>query len=666
MLMGEKRENVASIARLRAFVLDKRLAISSILAWILSFTGLALDLTDTASRPVVIGVYVLAYLFGGTAAAIEATRDLLNRKINVDLLMVLAALGAAALGQWIEGAILLSLFATSNALEYYTMDRTRNAVRALMDLTPPVARVQRDDGYHDVAIEDVRIDDHVMIQPGERIPVDAIIVSGNSAVDQAAITGESEPVSVSVGDAVYAGTINGNGVLHTSVTRLATDTTLARIVRLVSDARNDQSDLQEFAEGFEGKYAAGVILVSALVGTIPILLGADAEPTIYRAMTLLVVLSPCALVISTPAATLSALANAARNGILVKGGRAMDTLGSVSTVAFDKTGTLTIGKPMLTDVVTFAQTDPAWLLQRTASVETMSEHPMASAIVAAAERDQMQLLPARDAAAVPGHGIIAEVEDHEFVIGNLRLMESRKIPVSESVHHHLARVGDEGKSSMIVAMDNVIVGVLAVADVLRPGIPDAIQQLKSDGIKKIVMLSGDNARVANAIGTRIGLDGVHADLLPEDKVAVIDRLSESGRVAMVGDGVNDAPALAVADVGIAMGAGGTDAALETADIVLMTSDISKVSYSIGLSRKMRKIVKMNLTFSLSVIAVLAVLTLTVGIPLPVGVIGHEGSTIIVILNGLRLLGYGGGFRRLFKSDKDDSVRLESDYQVVMA
>lgn len=652
--------------KLRDFVMNQRLAVSSVLAWIFSFTGLALDLTDAAQYPVIVGVFVAAYLFGGTAAFVEAVRDLLNRKINVDLLMVLAALGAAALGQWFEGAILLSLFATSNALEYYTMDRTRNAVRALMDLTPPAARVQRNGSYYDVPIEEVKIGDHVMIQPGERIPVDAKVISGSSGVDQAAITGESEPVNVGVGDSVFAGTINGNGVLHTEVTRLHTDTTLARIVRLVSDARNDQSDLQEFAEGFEGKYAVGVILGSALVGLIPILLGSDAESSIYRAITLLVVLSPCALVISTPAATLSALANAARNGILVKGGRALDMLGTVSTVAFDKTGTLTIGKPMLTDVIAFNQTDPTWLLQHTASVEVMSEHPMASAIVSAAGRDQLDLLPARNARAIPGHGIAAEIDDASFVIGNRRLMEQRDIDLPQTVLDHLARIGDEGKSSMIVAVNNVVVGILAVADVLRPGMVEAIEQLKRDGIEKVTMLSGDNARVANAIGSQVGMDAVHADLLPEDKVTVLEKLRESARVAMVGDGVNDAPALAAADVGIAMGAGGTDAALETADVVLMNSDVSRISYSIGLSRKMRRIVKMNLTFSLTVIAVLATLTLTVGIPLPLGVIGHEGSTIIVILNGLRLLGYGGGFRRLFRTGKDEVVREETDYRVVMA
>lgn len=654
------------MTKLRDFVMNQRLSVSSILAWILSFTGLALDLTDTAPNRVIVAVYVGAYLFGGTAAFIEAVRDLLNRKINVDLLMVLAALGAAALGQWIEGAILLSLFATSNALEYYSMGRTRHAVRALMDLTPPVARVERDGGYHEIAVEDVRIGDHVMIQPGERIPVDAKVVSGSSAVDQAAITGESEPVSVKSGDSVFAGTINGNGVLHTEVTKLSTDTTLARIVQLVSNARSDQSDLQEFAEGFEGKYAAAVIAVSALVGLIPILLGADSEPSIYRAMTLLVVLSPCALVISTPAATLSALANAARNGILVKGGRAMDVLGSVATVAFDKTGTLTIGKPMLTDVVTFNQTDPDWLLQNTAAVEVMSEHPMANAIVQAAESKQMSLAPVRNARAIPGHGIEADVNDKTFTIGNKRLMEMIGLQLPPNVSEQLARIGDEGKSSMLVATDNAIVGILAVADVLRPGMADVIAELKQDGIDTIAMLSGDNARVANAIATRVGIDDVHADLLPEDKVTVLERLKKDSKVAMIGDGVNDAPALAVANVGIAMGAGGTDVALETADVVLMTDDVSKVSYSIGLSRKMRRIVKMNLAFSLGVIAILASLTLTVGIPLPLAVVGHEGSTIIVILNGLRLLGYGGGFRRLLNPDRGDSGMRQAEYRVVMA
>lgn len=654
------------MAKLINFVRTQRLATAAILAWVFTVIGMVVEFTTDIPSGVVIGIYVLAYLFGGTAAAVEAFTDLLNRKINVDLLMVLAALGAAMLGHWFEGAILLSLFSTSNALEYYTMDRTRIAVRALMDLTPPTARVERDGNLIEVDVEDVQVGEIVVIQPGERIPVDASITAGSSAVDQSAITGESVPVSVKTGDAVFAGTINGNGVLHTEVTKLSTDTTLARIVRLVSDARNDQSDLQEFAEGFEGKYAAGVILVSLLVGAIPLLFGADTQSTIYRAITLLVVLSPCALVISTPSATLSALANAARNGILVKGGRAMDVLGQVTTVAFDKTGTLTIGRPTLTDIVAFNGTDASRLLQHTASVEVLSEHPMARAVVVAAERDDIPLIDATNAEAVPGHGITADVDSVHVVIGNARLMDTSGYPMSELVHQHLARLGDEGKSTMLVARDGDVVGILAVADVLRPGIPQAIQQLKRAGIEKVVMLSGDNKRVANAIGKSIAIDEVHADLLPEDKVSSMRMLSESAKVAMVGDGVNDAPALAVADVGIAMGAGGTDAALETADVVLIADDISKINYAIGLSRKTRQIVKMNLTFSLSVIAVLAVLTMTVGIPLPLGVVGHEGSTVIVILNGLRLLGYGGGFRRLLHQDRDDAPRVETDYRVVVA
>ena len=648
------------------YIRHRHLAMAAVLAWVFSLLGFVLDLTTSVPHSVIVAFYVAAYVFGGTTAAIEAGKDLLNRKINVDLLMVLAAIGAAALGQWLEGAILLSLFSTSNALEYYTMDRTRSAVKSLMDLTPPTARVERDGQLCEISVDDVVIGDRVVIQPGERIPVDARIVAGASAVDQAAITGESQPVSLKAGDSVYAGTINGNGVLHTEVTKLSTDTTLARIVRLVSDARSDQSDLQEFAEGFEGKYAAGVILVSLLVGIVPILFGAEPQPTIYRAMTLLVVLSPCALVISTPAATLSALANAARNRVLVKGGRAMDLLGSVSTIAFDKTGTLTIGKPMLTDIVTFGGRNSGELLQQTAAVEVLSEHPMALAVVTAAEKDGLELLMAENAEAIPGHGISAMVNGSSFVIGNRRLMDSREIHLSDVAEQHLHRLGDEGKSTMLVARNNELVGILAVADVIRPGAQEVVKHLKASGVEKVVMLSGDNARVANAIGKSVGMDEVHADLLPEDKVDAIRTLAADGKIAMVGDGVNDAPALAVADVGIAMGAGGTDAALETADVVLMTDDIERIGYAIGLSRKMRRIVKMNLTFALSVIAVLATLTLTVGIPLPVGVIGHEGSTVIVILNGLRLLGYGGGFRQLLRRDRDESVSTEVEYRVVMA
>lgn len=636
-------------------------------AWTFTILGFMLNRTTDLPASVITGLYILAYLSGGTLATREAITDLLEKKVNIDLLMVLAAVGAATLGQWVEGAVLLSLFSTSNAMEHYSLARTQNAVRALMDLTPPTARVLRNGDFEIVEVESLALKDVIVIQPGERIPADAIVIEGQSAVDQAAITGESVPVEKHTGDSLFAGTINGNGALRAEVSKLATDSTLARIVRLVSDAQEDQSDLQEFAEGFEGKYAVFVIIFSVLVTLVPMFFGVDRSDAFYRGMTTLVVLSPCALVISTPAATLSALANSARKGVLVKGGRAMDTLGSVDVVAFDKTGTLTIGRPVLTDIVTVNGTDSQELLALTAAAEAHSEHPVGEAIVNAARRDGLQLPESGHLQAIPGHGITAEVDGSTLIIGNERLMNRENVQISPNAIDHLHRLGEEGKSTMFVARDGQLLGIMGVADVLRPDVKNIIGELKKAGVKETVMLTGDNERVARSIARQIGIDDVRADLLPEDKLTAINELKSHGKVAMVGDGVNDAPALATADVGIAMGGAGTDAALETAEVVLMSDDLGKMGHVIGLSRKMRRIIKANLTFALGVIIVLATANLIVGIPLPLGVVGHEGSTVLVLLNGLRLLSYGGNWLDLMKKkDQAPATDLVPEYQVIAA
>lgn len=654
------------LARLRKWARGNVLAVLAIAAWVFTILGAILQYAFDASDAIVVGVFILAYLAGGTLATRDAISDLLEKHVNVDLLMVLAAAGAAVLGQWLEGAILLSLFSTSNALEYYSMNRTRNAVQALMDLTPQTARVQRDGTFVVTSVEDVALGDVVLIQPGERIPVDGRVIEGESAVDQAAITGESIPVERTVGDDLFAGTINGNGALRVKVTKLSTDSTISRIVKMVSDARDDQSKLQEFAEGFEGKYAVFVILFSTVVTIIPMLFGESFGDAFYRGMTLLVVMSPCALVISTPAATLSALANAARKGILVKGGRAMEALSSVHTVAFDKTGTLTIGQPRLTDLVALNGTDSDWLLATAAAAEQLSEHPIGEAVLHAAKLDGLSLPEARDLEAVPGHGIIATVDGTRVIIGNRRLMQRHGFELSDTAEEHYNRLGHEGKSTMYVATETSVVGIIAVADVLRPNVMETIQQLHKMGVKHTVMLTGDNQRVAEAIARQIGLTDVRADLLPEDKLTAINDLKKDGTVAMIGDGVNDAPALATADIGIAMGGAGSDAALETAEVVLMSDDLSRVSYTIGLSRKMQRIIRANLTFSLGVIVTLAVANLLVGIPLPLGVVGHEGSTVLVILNGLRLLGYGDGWSNLLKREQPSEKSEKYSWRVVTA
>ena len=643
------------------------LAILAGFAWVFTISGLLADHVFHMPQASIVVVFLLAYVAGGALATREAIGDLLERKINVDLLMVMAAIGAAALNSWAEGAILLSLFSTSNALEHHALDKTRNAVRLLMDLTPPTARIDRDGDLAVIAVKELQMGDVVLVHPGEKIPSDAIVLSGASAVDQSAITGESIPAEKSEGDTIFAGTINGHGALRAQVTKLSTESTLARIVRMVEEAQDQKSKLERFADSFEGKYAAFVIGFSLFIGTIPLAFGADPAATIYRAITLLVVMSPCALVISTPAATLSALANAARKGVLVKGGRSLDVLGSVDTIAFDKTGTLTVGQPRLTDIVILNGADPDDILGRVAAAEELSEHPIGTAIVEAATGHNLALPPAAHLQAHVGRGITAEVDGELIAIGNARLFADLGIDVPQAAIDHGNRLGEEGKSSMIVGDRHGIHAVLAVADTLRPEVKETIAALKNAGVKHTIMLTGDNARVAHAIGKMIGLDDVRADLLPQDKVAVIQELKKSGNVAMIGDGVNDAPALATADIGISMGAAGSDVALETADVVLMSDDLGKLSGTIGLSRAMKRTIRANLTFALMVIAILATSTLVVGIPLPLGVIGHEGSTILVVLNGLRLLAYGGNFSlRPHSSSGSDMDTTPVHYQLTTA
>ncbi len=619
-----------------------KLTIAAASCWTFLFVAFALDHLTSTPHAVIIAIYVAAYLAGGTFATRAAVSDLFHGQVNVDLLMVTAAIGAALVNAWGEGAVLLGLFSTSNALEHHALERTRRAVRSLMELSPDVATVLRPDlpgGEATLPIDQVLLDDLVLIRPGERVPVDGSVIAGESDIDQAAITGESIPVMKHIGDPVFAGTINGSGAIQVRVTKLAQESMLSKIIGFVEDAREQKSKTQRFTDAFEGKYAIGVILFATLVCLVPwLVFDRDFGDSFYRAMTLLVVASPCALVISTPASTLSALANAARNGILFKGGGHLESAGTITTIAFDKTGTLTIGKPKLTDVVSF---DPAIseaeLLRRTASAERLSEHPLAQAIVDEAAARDIVLEEARDFRAISGKGIIAHVDGHEVAIGNEALFAELKVEFTEIARSELQRLRTEGKTTMIVGTHERIFGVVAVADTVRPQAAEAIAQLKAIGITRTVMLTGDHTQVANAIAAQLGIDEVRAELLPEEKLIVIKELLASGPVAMIGDGVNDAPALATATLGVAMGGSGTDVALETADVVLMADDLTKLPYAIALSRRARRTIVQNLTFSLAVIVVLVTSALTIGIPLPLGVIGHEGSTIIVVTNGLRLL-----------------------------
>ncbi len=582
---------------------------------------------------------IISYISGGWFGLQAGIRSLLHREINVDLLMVLAAGGAALVDQWNEGAVLLFLFSLSNVLQAYAMDRSRNAIKALLKLRPNEATVRRGDQLVVVPIEALVIGDMVVIRPGERFPVDGKVISGEGQVDQAPITGESMPVNKTVGDDVFAGTVNQNGSLEVEVNRPANDTTLSRIIRMVEDAQGRRATTQRFLDEFEQKYAMVVIGSVLLFMIIPPLLpgGPTFEANFYRAMVLMTVASPCALVISTPASILSAIANAARKGILFKGGAHLEQMATIKAVAFDKTGTITTGKPAVTDIVPIGGTSRETLLRLTATLEARSEHPIARAIVQRAAADSIPLGEPESFEAVPGLGIRGTLEGRTVLVGTARLMESAGLQLPADLLAERARLQSEGKTTLL-AHDGQWLGIIAVADELRPNAADVIMSLRAAGVERVVILTGDNERVAHAIARRVGADDVRANLLPEDKVNAVKAIQEAyGPTAMVGDGVNDAPALASATLGIAMGAAGTDVALETADVVLMADDLSNIAYAIHLSRKTRRVVMQNLVFALGVIVVLIIGALGFGLLLPLGVVGHEGSTLVVVANGLRLL-----------------------------
>jgi Cd2+/Zn2+-exporting ATPase len=582
-----------------------------------------------------------SFAAGGYYGLLDGLETLREKKLDVNLLMILAAVGAALIGQPAEGAILLFLFSLSNTLQSFAMDRSRRAIEKLLDLRPPVAAVRRGSRLVSLPVEQLVIGDIVLVRPGERFPIDGEVTSGASDVDQAPITGESMPVHKQPGDPVFAGTVNGHGALEVRVTRLAKDTTLARIVQMVEEAQGSKAQTQRMLDSFEQVYALIVLGGAALLIVVPyFLLGQAFFPTFYRAMTWLVVASPCALVISTPASILSAIANGARNGVLFKGGVHLEKTATLKVIAFDKTGTLTRGKPRVSLVRPLGTTSEEELLRLVGAVEARSEHPLAAAIVGYAQERGLRLPTAAHFRSIPGQGVEGRVDDRVVWAGGRRLFFERGVQIPPAILAEVETIEESGQTVMLVYSEGAWLGLIAAADVLRDDAREMVERLKSRSVARVVMLTGDNQRVAARISAQAGVDEYHANLLPQDKVSLLKRLREQyGPVAMVGDGVNDAPALATADVGIAMGGAGTDVALETADLVLMSDDLRKLPHAVGLAHSARKIVFQNLAFALAVIVLLIVTAFGAQLPLPVGVIGHEGSTVLVVLNGLRLLGF---------------------------
>lgn len=601
----------------------------------------------------------VVYLVGGKRIVQDSWEEMKERKLSIDFLMGAAAAGAALVGNPLEGAVLIFLFSLSKALEAYAMGRTRNAIGRLMDLRPEEATLVDEQGreLERVAVETLQPGQRVLIRPGERIAADGRVSSGRSEVDQAAITGESVPVRKETDDEVFAGTINQSGSLVVEVTRRAGETMLDRIVRLVEEAREQRAPAQHFIDRFAHPYTLAVVAATLVAAIIPpLLFGTEWGVAFYRAMTLLVVASPCALVISTPSAILSGIANGARHGILFKGGAYLDLAGTIDTIAFDKTGTLTMGKPRLVDMVGREElrtepgpthsiwstaspaTDDDRVLAIAAAVEQTSEHHLARAMLEAARARSIVLPQVDDFVSYAGEGVLGWIEGQPVWVGNAIMAARQQTRLGPLVQGWTAEQTSLGRSVVYVGQDGELQGAMAFGDTLKAGAAAAVRHLKYEGIRWITVLSGDHPEVVRTIGTEIGADEVRGGLLPDQKVEVVRTLTQTAKgVAMVGDGVNDAPAMATATLGIAMGAVGTDVAIETADVVLMGDDVGKVDYVIHLGQRARRVVRQNVYFSIGWMALLVLVTVTVGMPLPLAVVGHEGSTLLVAMNGLRLL-----------------------------
>lgn len=636
---------------LRSWYQENRELLFSLISGLLLLIGWLGETFFGLPFVVAFGFYIAAYIFGGWDISQHAWHALKEKHFDTDLLMVMAAIGAAILGKWAEGALLLFLFSFGHALEERALDRARQAIKALADLAPKTALVKRDSKEIELPVEQLQLEDIVIVRPGVRVPVDGVVLAGQSGVDQSPVTGESVPVDKAAGNQVFTGSVNGEGALEVKVTRLAKDSTLARVMRMVEEAQTQKSPTQQTVEKFERVFVPAVLIVTALVIIVPPLFGVPFQVSFLRAMTLLVAASPCALALGTPASILAGVAQAARNGVLVKGGVHLENLGRLKAIAFDKTGTITHGRPEVTDVVAMNNermnnTAPPHsgageqLLGLAAGIESRSGHPLAQAVVRAAQAKGLALPEIGEVESLTGRGLRSIVDGQTVLIGNLKLMTESNVSVSDDGHAYVERLQGEGKTIMLAAVNGALSGVIAVADTLRPDAAPTMAALKRLGVQETIMLTGDNARVGKAIAAQVGLTDVRADLLPEDKLTAIrDMVRKFGQVAMVGDGVNDAPALANATVGIAMGGAGTDVALETADVVLMGDDLSKLPFAVGLGRATRSIIQQNLFISLGVIALLIVASLTGWASIGVAIIFHEGSTIVVVLNALRLLGY---------------------------
>jgi Zn2+/Cd2+-exporting ATPase len=584
--------------------------------------------------------YAASILIGGFRLFKTGLSNLFRLQFDMKSLMTIAVIGAAFIGEWGEGATVVILFAISEALETYSMDKARASIRSLMDIAPKEALIKRGKNEMMVPVDEIEIGDVMIVKPGQKIAMDGIVKQGISSVNQAAITGESVPVAKTVDDEVFAGTLNEEGLLEVEVTKRVEDTTLAKIIHLVEEAQAERAPSQAFVDRFAKYYTPAIMLVALLVAVLPPLFDGDWSKWVYQGLAVLVVGCPCALVISTPVSIVTAIGNAAKNGVLIKGGIHLEEMGGLRAIAFDKTGTLTKGIPVVTDLEILGDNDNRTILSNVAALENASQHPLASAILKKADDESVtyQGIQVNDFSSITGKGIKGTIEGTHYYVGSPGLFRHVSPTSLQSYVSKIERLQNQGKTVMVFGTESAILAIIAVADEVRETSREVIERLHKLGIEKTIMLTGDNQGTAKAIGENVGVTDIQSELLPQDKLATIKAMREKyGKVAMVGDGVNDAPALAASSVGIAMGGAGTDTALETADVALMADDLKKLPFTIELSRKALTIIKQNITFSLGIKLVALLLVIPGWLTLWIAIFADMGATLIVTLNGLRLL-----------------------------
>jgi Cd2+/Zn2+-exporting ATPase len=593
-------------------------------------TAMGLALSTSGRADIAPFVFTLAAVAGAVFPARRALAAIRSRTLDINSLMVIAVAGALVLGEWFEAASVVLLFAIAQWLEVRTMERARQAIRALIELSPREALIRRNGVEQRLPVESIRRGDEMLVRPGEKIPLDGVVVAGHGDVNEAPLTGESLPVDKAPESEVYAGTINGRGALDVRVTRLVGDTRLARVIHLVETAQASRAPVQAFVDRFARLYTPAVLVLAGVIAVVPLIGGGDPGTWVYRALVLLVISCPCALVISTPVSLVSALSAAARNGVLIKGGVFLERLAAVRVAAFDKTGTLTTGHPVVVDVIPAGPHTSEELLRLAAAVESRSEHPVGRAILTAASHRHAGIPAVTRFRALPGLGAEGEVEGMQVVVGNERLLASQSVALDPVA-------GDEKDSTVYVAVDGAFAGSIRLRDRARETAREAIGLLREQGVTRVAMLTGDVTRVAAQIGREVGVDEVRGELLPEQKHSAVRELAGSGPVMMVGDGINDAPALAAAHVGVAMGAAGSDAALETADVALMSDELLRLPYALRLARATMWNVRVNMTISLALKAAFLAMAVTGSATLWMAVLADTGASVIVVGNALRLL-----------------------------